>query len=115
MDKKTEHELENQDNWDYEHLETRGPVKAPRVVVSVAFRREDFENVAKYAERAGKKTSELIREAALEKVTGRGTTIVINSFATTGSLWFGRNLPSTTRVFALAIERETPEPVVTSA
>jgi len=113
MSKKNEHDLENQENWDYEHLETREPVKAPRVVVSVAFRRQDFEKVSEYAEHLGKKVSEFIREAALEKAVGRAS-VTFDVFGGAGSLWFGNNFPNTTQVHTLAIERETRESVITS-
>lgn len=72
MNEKRDRELESSENWDYERLEVRGPVKASRVVVSVAFPRQDFTRVSAYAEHVGKKVSAFIREAALEKATGRG-------------------------------------------
>ena len=69
-------ELENPETWDWETAEMRPPVKAGRTVVSVAFAREDFQLVAKFADRVGKRTSVFIREAALDKVkeqTGSAT------------------------------------------
>jgi hypothetical protein len=66
LDKERE-ELESPDTWDYENAERRPPAKAARAVVSVAFSREEFDLVATSAEREGMKTSEFIREAALEK------------------------------------------------
>lgn len=114
MGKKPEHDLENPESWDYDHLEIREPVKAPRVVVSVSFPHEDFITVSQYAERLGKKTSEFIREAALEKAKPRDLEIMIYDFGSTGSLWFESNLPSSTRVCTLVKEQEIPEALVTS-
>ncbi len=63
-----ERELQDESNWDFEQAETRPPTRSNRVVVSVAFARQDFEEVAEYAESVNMKTSEFIRTAALEKV-----------------------------------------------
>jgi len=114
MERKLENDLENQETWDYNNLEIKEPVKSPRVVMSVAFPHEDFLIVSKYAESLGKKTSEFIREAALEKSKSRGLEITISDFGSSGSLWFGRNLPSSTRVYTLVKDQELFEPVVTS-
>jgi hypothetical protein len=114
MKKKPENDLENPENWDFDKLETREPVKSPRVVVSVAFPHEGFITVSQYAERLGKKTSEFIREAALEKAKNRGLEIIVCDFGSTGPLWFERNLPSSTRVHTLIKEQEMYEPAVTS-
>jgi len=115
MTDKFEHELENPENWDYQHLETREPVKSPRVVVSVAFRHDDFITVSKYAELVGKKTSEFIREAALENATGRTSKTTIYTFGNKGSLWSISDLPSNTRVSTSEIEWRTNEPSFTSS
>jgi len=77
-------ELENADNWDFENAERHSGGKASRVVVSVAFHREDFSRVAERAERTGMKTSEYIREAALEKATHEEEMARVSSFS--GSL-----------------------------
>lgn len=114
MEKKPENDLENTENWDFDKLEVRGPVKSTRVVVSVAFPRESFITVSQYAERLGKKTSEFIREAALEKAENRGLEISVCDFGSTGPLWFERDLPSSTRVYTLVKEQETHDYVVTS-
>jgi hypothetical protein len=114
MDKQHENDLENTENWDYDNLEIKEPIKSPRVVVSVAFPHEGFIIVSQYAERLGKKTSEFIREAALEKAKNRGLEIMVNDFGSTGLLWFERNLPSSTRVYTLIKEQEMRETVVTS-
>jgi hypothetical protein len=113
MRKKPEDELEKIENWDFDNPELREPVKAPRVVVSVAFSHENFKKVSQYAEQLGKKTSEFIREASLEKATSRGIEIMISDFGSTGSLWFEKNLPSSTLVHTLIKEQDTLEPVIT--
>jgi hypothetical protein len=114
MDKKHEKNLGNTENWDYNNLKINEPVKSPRVVVSVAFPNEDFITVSQYAEGLGKKTSEFIREAALEKAKNKGLGIMVYDFGSTGSLWFERNLPSSTKVYTLIKEQKIPEPYVTS-
>ncbi|MBI2303672.1 MAG: hypothetical protein HYU86_02865 [Chloroflexi bacterium] len=90
MSKERERELEKAETWDFEQPEVREPVKAPRVVVSVAFRREDFAQVSEYAERVGKRISQFIREVAIEKATGRDVGISVHtpSSSTTGKLWW---------------------------
>ena len=61
-------QLEDPEQWDWEHAEVHLPVKSPRVVLSVAFPSQHFEIVARCAEQMGKKLSEFVREAALERV-----------------------------------------------
>ena len=68
MDNKESEELQDPESWSDES-EVRAPVKPQRAVVSVAFSREDFERVVEQAQRAGMKTSEFIRHAALEHVS----------------------------------------------
>lgn len=64
-------DLERPEQWDFERAARRRGVRAPRAVVSVAFRREDFELVAAAAERANMKLSEFIRAAALAAARSR--------------------------------------------
>jgi hypothetical protein len=59
-------ELQDPETW-ADDGEVRPPVKSPRAIVSVAFSREDFETVARYAREHGMKTSEFIRHAALDR------------------------------------------------
>ena len=87
--------LEKAESWDSGQPEVREPVKASRVVVSVAFRRNALVPVLECAERLGKKLSEFIREAAIEKATGRGT--LVYASGSTGTLWSFENMPTTTR------------------
>lgn len=77
-------ELEDPESWDYESAEKHQGTKSVRVVVSVAFHREDFARVSEGAERVGKKTSEYIREAALEKTVHEDELARVASFS--GSL-----------------------------
>jgi hypothetical protein len=114
MEKKPENDIENPENWDYDNPQEKQPVKSPRVVVSVAFQHEDFLTVSQCAERLTKRTSEFIREAALEKAKCRGMEIMVHDFGSTGSLWFERYLPSTTRAYTLINEQETHESVFTN-
>ena len=114
MKNKSDHDLENPEDWDYDHLQVRGPVKSPRVVVSVSFPSEGFSAVSQYAERLGKKTSEFIREAALQKVKTPDLKIMIHDFGSTSPLWFDENLPSSTRLYTLVKAGEITEPVFTS-
>ena len=114
MKNKPNHDLENPEGWDYDHLEVRGPVKSPRVVVSVSFPSDGFAAVSQYAERLGKKTSEFIREAALQKVKTPDLKIMVHDFGSTGPLWFDENLPSVTRLHTLVKEGELTAHVITS-
>jgi hypothetical protein len=63
--------LENLEESDFDNAEIYRPnERKRRAVVSVAFSSEDFERVARAAR--GMKTSEFIRNAALEKINPRG-------------------------------------------
>jgi hypothetical protein len=72
MKNKDNKELEKLENWDTDKVEVRQPTKPSRIVFSVAFQRDDFSIVSKYAEFCGMKTSKFISEAAIEKATGQG-------------------------------------------
>lgn len=67
MDKKEPRGLQHPETWDFDKAEKRPAVKTPRVVVSVAFSRVDFDLVAESAATMGMRTSEFIRHAALER------------------------------------------------
>lgn len=112
MKREQERELEKTESWDFEQSEIREPVNASRVVVSVAFRHDDFVKVSEYAERLGKKISVFIREAAIEKVTGGGAGVLVYGGGSAGTLWGIEYMPSITRVLGLSIEPE--EAVVTT-
>ena len=77
-------DLEDPENWDYEKAERHTGTRPARVVVSVAFRREDFKLVAETAERVGMTTSGYIREAALDKAVHEEALTRVASFS--GSL-----------------------------
>ncbi len=115
MSSQFEDGLKNPENWDFDHVETKGPVKAPRVVVSVAFRSKDYTTVSERARRLGKKTSEFIRDAALEKASGRGLFPQVYPTGNSGSLWFNSDFPTITRALTTAINQKSDEPVLTSA
>ena len=105
MDKERDRELEEAETWDFEKPEVKKPVKASRVVVSVAFQRDDFARVSEYAEQTGKRTSEFIREAAIEKTTGRGAWALMTGASGAGSWLSTTQMPPTTEVFALPLDR----------
>lgn len=67
MNNEEMNDLENPENWDFEKAERHPPVKGPRVIVSVAFPRDAYEQVARSAQQRGMRVSEFIREASLEK------------------------------------------------
>ncbi len=71
MDEKELIELQSPESWDDDEGEVRPPVKSPRAVVSVGFSRGDFQEVAEQARRQGMKTSEFIRQAALDRIRSR--------------------------------------------
>jgi len=58
--------LQQADNWDWERTTRREGGQSQRVVVSVSLAKQDFERIAEYARSTGMKTSEFIREAALD-------------------------------------------------
>ena len=65
-------ELEKLETWDTSQVEVGQPKKPSRVVFSVAFSRDDFNLISKYADFCGMKTSKFINEAAIEKASGQG-------------------------------------------
>ena len=89
-------ELQDPGTWDFESGERRPGTARGRAVVSVAFPREDFERVAKCAEQTGKRLSEFIREAAVEKATSQRASFHVSSATGLGiTVFTGRGLPST--------------------
>jgi len=115
MIKKQSSELEILENWDSSKAETRKPEKPQRVVFSVAFKRDDFDLISRYAELCGKKTSEFIRDAAIERTMMENNLV---SFAfgsgSLGTIWTIDQLPSITGVSAFRIERPEDVSVFTS-
>jgi hypothetical protein len=113
MSKEHDLELEKPDMWDFERPEVREPVKASRVVVSVAFRRDNFEQVSRYAERIGQKTSEFIREAAIEKATGHTMAALVYGSGSTGAQWWTEQMPTNSWVSGLLVEEPEKTSVTT--
>lgn len=79
MTEHNEEELQNPENWDFENAERRPAVKRPRAVVSVAFSREDYDQLVAYAKRREMKVSEFIRAAALERTAAAPRTIYLDA------------------------------------
>ena len=71
-DTHADHDLQDMSQWDHERAEERGPSKGARAVVSVALAREDFDRITQCAQREGMRTSEFIRQAALDRVAQHG-------------------------------------------
>ena len=72
MSDKQDKDLANPDDWDYESAERRPGLKnKARVVVSVAFSRDDFNLVTEHAAGAGKPVSTFIRDTVLDHSEGR--------------------------------------------
>ena len=69
------------------------PSASDRAIVSVAFPRADFNRVTQHAVQANKKTSEFIREAALN-ATASNTAGVVFSIATGSAATTISNCPS---------------------
>jgi len=99
-------ELENAETWDYETAERRLGVKGARAVVSVAFSRDDFERVSAWAEQVGKRTSEFIREAALERVGRQGNSATLSSSSGPGWLVVTHKPTPTTRVSGASASKQ---------
>ena len=59
-------------DWDLESAVRRPGVRQSSVVVSVRLRRPDFDKVSSQAEAEGVPTSTFLRNAALEKIEGKG-------------------------------------------
>jgi hypothetical protein len=107
--------LSNADEWDFENAERQPGAKNPRAVVSVAFGRRDFERVSECAERSKKRTSEFIREAALEKVAASQNQEALAAFTASGSAVLFTHTPlSTTRLSGSAVQFKEKEDAITA-
>jgi hypothetical protein len=91
-------ELQSPNSWDFGEAERRPGVKRARAVVSVAFSREDFDRVATCAEQLGKRTSEFIREAALERANRQMGSATLSSSSGPGWMVITHKPTPTTRV-----------------
>ena len=68
-----------------------------RAIVSVAFPRADFNRVTQHAAQANKKTSEFIREAALNATAGSGAGVVFTiATGSAATIIMSGNVPTTT-------------------
>jgi hypothetical protein len=80
-------ELQNPETWEDIDETVQPTTKPARAVVSVAFARDDFETVVEAAKQRGMKTSEFIRQAALEKTSShpqRAKILVVSGSVQTG-------------------------------
>ncbi len=104
MSSEGDHDLEKPESWNLNRPIIREPVRSPRVVVSVAFRRADFALVSEYAEGVGKKTSEFIREAAIDKAMGQHARDPLYPTSSAGTLWSTPRMPDITRLYTSVVE-----------
>jgi hypothetical protein len=111
MNEKHDAGLERLDTWDVDKAEVKQPVKPSRVVFSVAFHQDEFERVSKHALLLGKKTSQFIREAAIEKTLQESDPVLflISSFSLDAS-WFADPQPIT---MVSGNQIEHPEDIIT--
>jgi len=102
MNKKNDADLERLDTWDIDKAEVKQPVKPSRMVFSVAFKRDDFDRISKHASLLGKKASQFIRDAAIEKALQQSEPVLFSnvSFSLDAS-WFADPQPDTIRPISL--------------
>jgi hypothetical protein len=98
MSKKLSSEIQKIENWDFEHPIVRKPSKPARIVVSVAFHQDDFQQVSKCARLIGEKTSQYIRDAAIEKSRVKSPVIFVNGSGSLGAQWYDVQVSAITRV-----------------
>ena len=92
-------ELEKLDSWDVQKPEVRPPIKPSRLVVSVSFQRNEFDQISKHAELIGKKTSQFIRDAAIAQTLPQVDFLFSYSFSgSLGTSWLTEQLPTYTAV-----------------
>ena len=113
--RKNQEELERLETWNTNQVEIRKPKKPSRVVFSVAFRRDDFDHISKYAELCGKKTSEFIRDAAIEKAFNpTESALFLFGSGSQGTLWSTEQMPTITVVSGSQVKRPEEAPSLTS-
>ena len=100
MEGKDTRDLESTDAWALEDATPGRRTRPARAIVSVAFKREDFDLVSESAERAGMRTSEFIRTAALAKADPSVDPLMNVSTGTSGILLARAELPPITGVMA---------------
>jgi hypothetical protein len=96
MDERELQELQDPVTWEADTDDRRPPVKSPRAVVSVAFSRDDLEQVASAARESGMRTSEFIRNAALAAATPAGEPPTGRITSISGAAGFRASYPATT-------------------
>lgn len=77
MDKSELEDLQDEKSWELDEETPASRPRKARAVVSVAFPREDFERVEEYAQSHRISISELIRQAALQRIAGSPTGNVV--------------------------------------
>ena len=113
MPDRTSKELEAAENWDFENPEPGVPVKNRRTVVSVSFPSEAFRVVSTYAQSVRMKTSEFIREAAIDRASPQGAVSrIVWRGGTSGSVVFHSDPDSATNT--VTITEPVPNPHVNS-
>ncbi len=109
-----EKQLEDEQSWDFDAAVAGVPPKVGRVVCSVAFQRREFDLVAAYAERVGKRTSQFIREAAMEKAAGGpGPASFVYASGSPGTIWAFSPILATSAVAAAVKSDLSDSAVVT--
>ena len=115
MNKNKNSELERLDNWDVDRAKVKSPVKPSRLVVSVSFKRDDFERVSKHAEVLGKKTSQFIRDTVIANTFNKNESVPVSYYYLCfGPSWFTDQGPSVTYVSGNQIELPQAEIARTS-
>jgi hypothetical protein len=103
MDEPERLEMQDPASWEFVANEKYERPRKARAVVSVAFSRDDFEDVERYAMRHRMRVSEFIRGAALDRLHAAERASSIGSVSAGGTAdvtaYFGI-VPSTTRAGA---------------
>ncbi len=112
MPEDKELDLQDESTWDYDKAEVRPASQSNRVVVSVAFARQDFQRVGEYAESVNMRTSEFIRTAALDKISKPAEASGFSCSASNAGIILSASHIGTTTQVRSAASRD--EPVVTA-
>lgn len=103
-------DLTSDGNWDYNRAELHRPGGLPgRTVVSVSMGRDEFQRIAKAAERLGYRTSEFIRKAALAQTDEPGVTVIFAATGGPGSILYRGEMDSSTGFSAETTRHEIEE------
>ncbi len=98
------------DQWEPVPDGVRGANPKRRAVVSVSMTRDDFERVSEYARKHGMKTSEFLRQAALDRIGYQR--VELTSVKVSGGI-FG-HYPRQTEIGAASTVRMNQKDVATS-